>query len=102
MIPDSSYAGIIVWSIIIVINIIVFSIISRPKKWPDENFKKILLSAVLSTTIAHAILAIVESVGAVLMWIIVSFPLVGFINVVILVILKFTATALFAKKKLTK
>ena len=96
---ESPYAGIIAWVSVIIINIIVFSIISRPKKWSDEKMSKIILSALVSTTIIHAIIMMIESPGEVIMWIIISFPFIGVISAGSLVMLKFLANSFFKNQE---
>ena len=92
---DSQYAGLIVWGSVIIINIIVFSIVSRPNKWAEVKMSKITLSALISTSIIHIIIMILESPGEVVMWIIISFPLMGVISAGSLVMLKYLANSFF-------
>lgn len=92
---DSQYAGIIAWGSVIIINIIVFSFISRPNKWANEEMSKIILSALVSTSIIHVIIMMIESPGEVLMWIVISFPLMGMISAGSLVMLRFLAKSFY-------
>ncbi|MBN2789689.1 MAG: hypothetical protein JXR69_05840 [Candidatus Delongbacteria bacterium] len=83
----STYFGVLVWGIITILNMIVFSIVSHPRNWAQEKPHKMIYSAVITTIIIHVI-ALFDSPAEVFMWMLISFPFVGGISFMILLMLK--------------
>ena len=81
--------GIIIWGGITILNIIVFSIIARPKTWPQTKINKILLAAFISDIIVHIVALMSGDPWEMLAWSIISFPFVGILSLLIILITKY-------------
>ena len=53
-------SGVIVWGIIILTNIFVFSVICRHKNWKEVKLSKIVLSSFISDVLFHIIMVLID------------------------------------------
>lgn len=93
--------GIIVWGSIILINVIIFLIICRPRNWADVKLLKILLAAFISDILVHIILVAkeYECKEEYLMWLPISFPIVLAMGALSIIVVKTLYISIIKRNK---
>lgn len=81
--------GVIVWGSVVVINLVVLLILQFARKSRYVPVKDIFLAALISDVIVHLIVAFISNIGEMIMWAMISFPLVGVVSLLVCLLAKY-------------
>lgn len=75
--------GIIVWCSVVVINIGVLLVLQFARKSRRVPVKDIFIAALISDIIVHLLIAVTSDIGKMIMWGMLTFPIVGIPSILV-------------------
>lgn len=97
--PESPEAAYIVWGGVFLTNVFVLLYMFGLNKLASARSKDLVKAAAISSGIVHLVLITMEGVGEIMMWFMVSFPLVFVVGIGMNMILKAVVETFVGKER---